>query len=197
MGNRWRWTRVAAGTHWSQCIHLTHECHSCSAATALGMAEGHVVVRNPSNLAASFCLPKKVQEKRVHRRSRPSPAPVPPLGIRALLARLLSRTPRARVRGGGDRGLAPQQCSRSCTASANQLQLQCTAKKPTRRFPRPVCEAPRTALFAAPSSGAAASPAASCAMHCTPLVQDLQRHAPHLRRRAHSSAAHALLPRGN
>ena len=36
-----------------------------------------------------------------HRRSRPSPAPVPPLGIRALLARLLSRTPRARVRGGG------------------------------------------------------------------------------------------------
>ena len=31
---------------------------------------------------------------------------------------------------GGDRGLAPQQCSRSCTASANQLQLQCTAKNP-------------------------------------------------------------------
>lgn len=29
----WRWTRVAAGTHWSLCIHLTHECHSCSAAT--------------------------------------------------------------------------------------------------------------------------------------------------------------------
>ena len=39
-----------------------------------------------------------------HRRSRPSPAPVPPLGIRALLARLLSRTPRARVRGGGGPG---------------------------------------------------------------------------------------------
>ena len=39
-----------------------------------------------------------------HRRSRPSPAPVPPLGIRALLARLLSRTPRARVRGGGGTG---------------------------------------------------------------------------------------------
>lgn len=91
---------------------------------------------------------------------------------------------------------------RSSAAGAAQrapTSSSCSApQKPTRRFPpRPVCEAPRTALFAAPPSGAAASPAASCAMHCTPLVQDLHRHAPHLRRRAHSSAAHALLPRGN
>ena len=36
----WRWTRVAAGTHWAAWIHLTHECHSCSAATAHGVASG-------------------------------------------------------------------------------------------------------------------------------------------------------------
>ena len=42
----------------------------------------------------------------------------------------------------GERGLAPQQCSRSCTASANQLQLQCTAKTPHSPVPpRPVCDA--------------------------------------------------------
>ena len=57
-----------------------------------------------------------------------TPAPVPFLGILALLARLRSRTPRARKRIRGELGLASQQCSRSCTASANQLQLQCTAK---------------------------------------------------------------------
>ena len=49
----WRWTRVAAGTHWSQCIHLTHECHSCSAATAHGVASGHVVLRNAGRNLAS------------------------------------------------------------------------------------------------------------------------------------------------
>ena len=70
------------------------------------------------------------------------------------------RARRARVRG--ELGLAPQQCSRSCTASA-----KCIAK-PTRRFPQTrVCDAPRTTLFAAPPSGAAASPqrAAPCTPH--------------------------------
>ena len=50
----WRWTRVAAGTHWSLRSHLTHECHSCSAATGPGVAEGHVRYRSAGrNLAAS------------------------------------------------------------------------------------------------------------------------------------------------
>jgi len=49
----WRWTRVAAGTHWSQCIHLTHECHSRSAATAHGVASGHVGLRNAGRNLAS------------------------------------------------------------------------------------------------------------------------------------------------
>ena len=49
----WRWTRVAAGTHWAAWIHLTHECHSRSAATAHGVASGHVVVRNPGRNLAS------------------------------------------------------------------------------------------------------------------------------------------------
>ena len=128
-----------------------------------------------------------------HRRSRPHPsARAIPLGsARCSLVCIRTRPVR------GERGLASQQCSRSCTPSANQLQLQCTAKTPLAGSPRPVCDARSHGPFAAPPSGAAASPAASCAMHCTPLVQDLQGHAPHLRRRAHSSRTRALLPRGN
>ena len=106
-----------------------------------------------------------------------TPAPVPPLGILALLARLRSRTPRARVRG--ELGLALQQCSRSCTPSANQLQLQCTAKTPLAGPPQtPVCDAPLARPFLATRRPRAPPrpPAASCAMHCTPLVQDLQGH---------------------
>ena len=88
-----------------------------------------------------------------HRRSCPSPAPVPPLGILALLARLHPRTPRTRPR---ERGLAPQQRSRSCTSSAHQLQQQ-RAAKPTRRSPVGKTRVPpRTAIFAAP--GASAQP---------------------------------------
>ena len=49
----WRWTRVAAGTHGSLRSHLTHECHSCSAATGPGVADGHVVVRNAGRNLAS------------------------------------------------------------------------------------------------------------------------------------------------
>jgi hypothetical protein len=95
-----------------------------------------------------------------HRPPARTPAPVPFLGILALLARLLSRTPRTRPRGTGTR--TAEQCSRSCTASA-----KCIAK-PTRRFPHTrVCDAPRTALVVAPPSGAAASPqrAAPCTPH--------------------------------
>eukprot|EP00964_Phaeocystis_antarctica_P060480 scaffold36077_cov44-Phaeocystis_antarctica.AAC.1 len=49
----WRWTRVAAGTHWSPWIHLTHDCHSRSAATAHGVASGHAVVRSAGRNLAS------------------------------------------------------------------------------------------------------------------------------------------------
>ena len=81
-----------------------------------------------------------------HRRSCPSPAPAPPLGILALLARLHPRTPRTRPR---ERGLAPQQRSRSCTSSAHQLQQQ-RAAKPTRRphplSTRPLCPLARPCL---------------------------------------------------
>ena len=50
----WRWTRVAAGTHWPRRIHLTRECHSCSDATWPGVAEGHVRLRNPGRNLASL-----------------------------------------------------------------------------------------------------------------------------------------------
>ena len=99
------------------------------------------------------------------------PPPLPPVpSTRATpwdprAARSFAFAHAACTRPGGDRGLAPQQCSRSCTASANQLQLQCTAKTQSPVPPRPVCEAPRTALFAAPSSGAAASPQRAAALH--------------------------------
>ena len=59
--------------------------------------------------------------------ARPQP-PCHPLGS-ARCSLVCFRARRVHASGvGGDRGLAPQQCSRSCTASANQLQLQCTAK---------------------------------------------------------------------
>ena len=50
----WRWTRVAAGTHWPRRIHLTHECHSCSDATWPGVAAGHVGLRNTGRNLASL-----------------------------------------------------------------------------------------------------------------------------------------------
>ena len=82
--------------------------------------------------------------------------------------------------------------------SMQQLQLQCTAKHATRRSPPAtrVRRPARTALWSHRTRAPPHPPAASCAMHCTPLAQDLQGHAPHLRLRAHSSRTHALLPRG-
>ena len=87
-----------------------------------------------------------------HRRSRPHPSARVPLGsARCSLVCIRTRPVR------GERGLASQQCSRSCTPSANQLQLQCTAKTPLAGSPRPVCDARSHDPFAAPVSGAAAS----------------------------------------
>ena len=40
----WRWTRMTADTHWSQCILQTHECHACSAVGGLGAASGHAAL---------------------------------------------------------------------------------------------------------------------------------------------------------
>ena len=56
------WTRVAAGTHWPRRIHLTSECHSCSAATWPGVAAGHVRLRNTGRNLASL-LQKLVVQK--------------------------------------------------------------------------------------------------------------------------------------
>ena len=57
--------------------------------------------------------------------------------------------------------------------SIHQLQLQCTAKHATRRFPPqpPVCDAPlaRPILATRRPRAPPRPPAASCAMHCTPL----------------------------
>jgi hypothetical protein len=85
-----------------------------------------------------------------------------------------------------------------CTAACSSLP---TARKHVARGrrggPRRRSLVPLARPFCRTSLGCRGVPAASCAMHCTPLVQDLQGHAPHLRRRAHSSAAYALLTRGN
>ena len=40
----WRWTRMTADTHWSQCILQTRECHACSAVGGLGAASGHAAL---------------------------------------------------------------------------------------------------------------------------------------------------------
>jgi len=62
----------------------------------------------------------------------------------------------------------------------------CSApQKPHSPVPPDPCATPaRTTLLPRRSRAPQRPPAASCAMHCTPLVQDLQGHAPHLRRRA-------------
>ena len=110
-----------------------------------------------------------------HRRSRPHPSARVPLGS-SRCSLVCVRTRRVHA-SEGDRGLAPQQRSRSCTASANQLQLQCTAKTPLPGPPDP-CVTPRShGPFRRTALGRRGVPAASCAMHCTPPVQDLQGHA--------------------
>ena len=62
--------------------------------------------------------------------------------------------------------------------SVHQLQLQCTAKTPLAGSPRHPCVTPRSHGPLLPRRHRAPQrpPTASCAMHCTPLVQDLQRH---------------------
>ena len=128
-----------------------------------------------------------------HRRSCPSPAPVPPLGILALLARLHPRTPRTRPR---ERGLAPQQRSRSCTSpTSSTAAARRKTHSPVPRRQDPCAPShghflPHRAPRRSPSGTAAAASTASCAMHFTPLTQDLKRQttpAP--------PALHATLPR--
>ena len=62
--------------------------------------------------------------------------------------------------------------------SVHQLQLQCTAKTPLAGSPRHPCVTPRShgPLLPRLPREPRRPPTASCAMHCTPLVQDLQRH---------------------
>ena len=62
--------------------------------------------------------------------------------------------------------------------SVHQLQLQCTAKTPLAGSPRHPCVTPRSHGPLLPRRHRAPQrpPTASCAMHCTPLVQDLQGH---------------------
>ena len=81
-------------------------------------------------------------------RSRPHPSARVPLGS-ARCSLICIRTRPVR----GERGLASQQCSRSCTPSANQLQLQCTAKKPTRRSPQTRVRRPLARPFCRASLG--------------------------------------------
>ena len=85
----------------------------------------------------------------------------------------------------GDRGLASQQRSRSCTASANQLQLQCTAKTPLAGSPPDPCATPRShGPCVAPPSGAAASPRSELrpALHTARARPPRDTRTPHLRR---------------
>ena len=62
--------------------------------------------------------------------------------------------------------------------SVHQLQLQCTAKTPLTGSPRHPCVTPRShgPLLPRRHREPQRPPTASCAMHCTPLVQDLQGH---------------------
>ena len=129
------------------------------------------------------------------------PPPLPPapqrpchsFGIRALLARLRLRTPRPRENGDSHCSSAAGAAHRAPTSSS------CSApQKPHSPVPPDPCATPRSHGPFLPHRPRAPPhpPAASCAMHSTPLVQDLQGHAPHLRRRVHPFRTHALLPRG-
>ena len=110
----------------------------------------------------------------------PAPQRPCPFGIRALLARLHPHTPRPRENGDSRRSSAAGAAHRAPTSSS------CSApQKPHSPVPPDPCATPaRTTLLPRRSRAPQRPPAASCAMHCTPLVQDLQGHAPHLRRRA-------------
>ena len=106
-------------------------------------------------------------------RVRPAPTAPVPLSSRSA-ASLYPRTPRTRP---GPGGLARRQRSRSCTTSAKQLLLRSTPQDRTR----------------SPSAGASAlartlprrprrcprEPQRPHSEHCTPLAQDVQRHAHH------------------
>ena len=106
-------------------------------------------------------------------RVRPAPTAPVPLSSRAA-ASLHPRTPRTRP---GPGGLARRQRSRSCTTSAKQLLLRSAPQDRTR----------------SPSAGASAlartlprrprrcprEPQRPHSEHCTPLAQDVQRHAHH------------------
>ena len=74
--------------------------------------------------------------------SPPLPAPAPAPRVLALLP-LCTHARRARV---GRPGLARQQRSRSCTASANQLQQQRTTNAPRSPAPRPAFHVPSHGL---------------------------------------------------
>ena len=71
-----------------------------------------------------------------------------------------------------------QECTDLRRLSVHQLQLQRTAKTPLTGSPRHPCVTPRShgPLLPRRHREPQRPPTASCAMHCTPLVQDLQRH---------------------
>ena len=115
----------------------------------------------------------------------PAPQRPCPFGIRALLARLHPHTPRPRGNGDSRRSSAAGAAHRAPTSSS------CSAprKTPLAGSPRPVCDAPlaRPILATRRPRAPPRPPAASCAMHCTPLRARPPRdtRTPHLRRRAH------------
>ena len=114
----------------------------------------------------------------------PAPAPVP--RVLALLL-LPPRPPRTRPGTGAHTRVAQHELHSKCQPHPAAVHHK------TARARRPDPCVPRTA----PREPQRPTSTASRAMHCTPLTQDLQRHTPHLRCRAHPSAAYALLPRGN
>ena len=102
----------------------------------------------------------------------PAPAPVP--RVLALLL-LPPRPPRTRPGTGAHTRVAQHELHSKCQPHPAAVHHK-TAR--ARRSRRPDPCVPRTA----PREPQRPTSTASCAMHCTPLTQDLQRQAPHLHR---------------
>ena len=102
------------------------------------------------------------------------PSPPPPPGQHArVIGRVSVIPPNA-----APSSMRLQECTDLRRLSVHQLQLQCTAKTPLTGSPRHPCVTPRShgPLLPRRHREPQRPPTASCAMHCTPLVQDLQGH---------------------
>ena len=132
-------------------------------------------VRLPSSPGRQDAAPRRCGVVAPFASGMPPPLPPAPqrpchsFGIRALLARLHPHTPRPRENGDSRRSSAAGAAHRAPTSSSCSAPQKPHSPVPQTRVRRPA----RTALVSRRPRAPQRPLAASCAMHCTPLVQDL------------------------